>query len=395
MSDYNQLILDNLARGAAKEGEIRANVGNPNQRLVWRNGQWEDAGKAADGTNQLILDNLARGAAKEGEIRANVSNPNQRLMWSKGEWRDAGTSGAMSEPKPAVQYSTKDAGVKPAAGAMSQPRGGTVDASYRTPLQSRLEGLANPFGENYQQRLAGQGISNAEQQYRQAADRTRSMLASRGLMSGGGTGLQASLMNQAAMDAAGARERALTGAATDTATRAADFEFRRAGAIDAYNRGLMSDAQALSLLPSQVQASQAAADQARTSANLAAATYDNNVAMSGANLDQAKAQAQLAKVDAQIKALSPEQQAQMRSAIVKKAVNDGVISDREVAAADQLLQRNANDWPDWGKNILRGGLVLGGAALGGLGGFLAGGVGAVPGALAGAAAGAQAAGAIR
>lgn len=366
MSDYNQLILDNLARGAAKEGEIRANVGNPNQRLVWRNGQWEDAGKAADGTNQLILDNLARGAAKEGEIRANVSNPNQRLMWSKGEWRDAGTSGAMSEPKPAVQYSTKDAGVKPAAGAMSQPRGGTVDASYRTPLQSRLEGLANPFGENYQQRLAGQGISNAEQQYRQAADRTRSMLASRGLMSGGGTGLQASLMNQAAMDAAGARERALTGAATDTATRAADFEFRRAGAIDAYNRGLMSDAQALSLLPSQVALTQAQAQQAGTNARLADATFGNNVGLSNASLRQANADADLAggTVDARkrlansqadqaaiandIAKLDYSTRQQLQENVLARAKNELALSDAEVQSARRFMnETDPNQWWNW------------------------------------------------
>lgn len=412
MAEYNQLILDNMARGAAKEGEMRANVGNPNQRLVWRGGKWEDAGAAPTGTNQMILDNLARGAAKAGEVRANVGDPSQRVQWQVGSdgvgrWENAGASGAMSS-KPSVQYNTQDAGVKPAvaaspaAGAMSQQKGATVDANYRTPIQSRLEGLANPFGENYQQRLAAQGINNAEQQYGQASDRIRSMLASRGLMSGGGTGLEASMMRQAAMEAAGARERAITGAATDTATRAGDFEFRRAGAIDAYNRGLMSDAQALSLLPSQVALSQAQAQQAGTNAKLADATFNDNVSQANiatsraaADRDTARAQADIAKVDAQIKSMAPDQQKALRDAMVKEAVNKGLISDKEVAAADQMLQRNANEWPEWGKNFLRGGLVLGGAALGGLAGFFAGGVGAVPGALAGGAAGAQAAGAIR
>lgn len=395
----NQLILDNLQRGRAAEGEMRANVGNPNQRLVWRGGRWEDAGAAPAGTNQMILDNVARGAAAQGEVRANVGNPGQALQWRKGvdgvsRWESDNVPerGLMSAP--AVKYDDPSSAGKP-AGAMAAPAGATVDASYKTPLQSRMEALANPFDANYQNRMAGQGISNAERQYSQAAQRARAALASRGLMSGGGTGLEASLLNQAAMETAGARERALTGAALDTATRGADFEFRRAGAIDAYNRGLMSDAQALSLLPSQVSLAEAQARLAGADAKLAEDTLKARTNAAGSAADLAAAQVDIARADAKLKAMTPEEQKQIRDAMIKKAVNDGIISEKEVAAADQLLQRNANEWPEWGKNILRGGLVLGGAALGGLAGFFAGGVGAIPGALAGGAAGAQAAGAIR
>lgn len=396
MAEYNQLILDNLARGAAKEGEVRANVGNPNQRLVWRGGKWEDAGAAPAGTNQMILDNVARGAAKEGEVRANVGNPGQALQWRTGadgigRWEsDNVPERGLMSAAPRVKYDNPSTGGTPSAkpaGAMSAPSGGTVDANYRTPLQSRLEGLANPFGDNYQQRLAAQGISNAERQYSQAADRTRAMLASRGLMSGGGTGLQASLMNQAAMEAAGARERALTGAATDTATRAADFEFRRAGAIDAYNRGLMSDAQALSLLPSQVALTQAQAQQAGTNARLADATFNDNVSQANiatsraaADRDTARAQADIARVDAQIKALSPEQIAQMKEVAVQTALDNGLLKREEVKAAKQMIadmeRKSVSDMPEWLKQTLRIGLPIAGAA----GGFLLGGpVGALAG----------------
>lgn len=391
MAEYNQLILDNLARGKASEGDMRANVGNPNQRLVWRGGKWEDAGAAPGGANQLILDNLARGAAKTGEMRTNVGDTSQRVQWQVGtdgvgRWENAGASGVMSA-KPAVQYSTKDAGVRPAVGAMSQ-QGGTVDASYRTPLQSRLEGLANPFDANYQNRMAGQGISNAERQYSQAADRTRAMLASRGLMAGGGTGLQASLMNQAAMEAAGARERALTGAALDTATRSSDFEFRRAGAIDAYNRGLMSDAQALSLLPSQVSIAQSQARGAKIDADLAERTVGAREQMAGsqANLarsqaDMAASQADIARVEAQIKALSPEQIAQMKEVAVQTALNNGLISKEEARAAKQAVadmeRKSVSDMPEWLKQTLRIGLPI----AGGVGGFFVGGpAGAIGGA---------------
>lgn len=400
----NQLILDQMAMGAAKEGEIRANVGNPNERSQWRKGadgisRWEPLGPAQGGVNQLILDQAAMGAAKEGEIRANVGNPNERSQWRKGadgisRWEPLGSASSGLMSAPAVKYNDPASAGKP-VGAMAAPTGGNVDASYRTPLQSRLEGLANPFDANYQNRLAGQGISNAERQYSQAADRTRAMLASRGLMAGGGTGLQASLMNQAAMEAAGARERALTGAALDTATRGADFEFRRAGAIDAYNRGLMSDAQALSLLPSQVSLAQSQARGAKIDADVAERTVGARERMIGSQADLAAAQAEITRADAQLKAMTPAQQQQVRDAIVQEAVSNGLIKEKEVKAAEQLLQRNANEWPDWGKNILRGALVLGGAALGGIGGFFAGGVGAVPGAMAGTAAGATAAGAIR
>lgn len=347
MAQFNQLILDNMARGAAKEGERRANVGNPNQRLVWRGGKWEDDGQATPGTNQLIADNIARGAAKEGEYRTNVGDPNQRLQYRKDAsgvlgWQDAGPSGAMSPSGGQVSYKSASAGgaaqqpQQQAAGIMSQP------ASF----VSQLQNIENPFGANYQAQLQGQATSNAARQYQQAANRTRALLASRGLMSGGGTGLEAQMLNQAYSESMGNRDRILSEALTNTADRRADFEFRRA-------QGLMSAAEMDALLPSRkkqaesqadvasrtvesdIMSKDAAAREAAAGARVAEQTETANIRRIVSNADLANLQVESQNLANELQRYTPEQQAQIRNSFVQQALAKGLVDER---GANLILQ---------------------------------------------------------
>lgn len=399
MAQFNQLILDNMARGAAKEGERRANVGNPNQRLVWRGGKWEDDGQVDRGSNQLISDNIARGAAKEGDYRTNVGNPNQRLQLRKDSngvlgWEDAGSSGAMSPAGSQISYKSSSAGgsaQQPTQQPTQQPQQATGMMGQPTSFVSRLQNLENPFGANYQAQLQGQATSNAARQYQQAANRTRALLASRGLMSGGGTGLEAQMLNQAYSESMGNRDRALSEALTNTAAQRADFEFRRA-------QGLMSAAEMDALLPSRQRSAEAAArsadvaagydertvgarervaqseaDKAMVQADIAKRTAQSEIDIRNYQADQQKSQADIMRADAALKQYTPEQRQELIDLFMRDARSRTGQSEAELEAAKKVLERgNIQDLPLWGKALIIGGGALGGFLLGGPAGALAG-----------------------
>lgn len=161
-----------------------------------------------------------------------------------------------------------------------------------------------PFDAAYEATLRNNVINTAEQQYKQGADRVRSMLASRGLMAGGGTGLEGALMSQAAMEAAGARERGLNQATMDTAQKRADFNMRRA-------EGMMS----------------AQRDQF------------------GRYVDEQK-----------LPLLLDEQKARVKSMLLQNGVDQ--------YAAERLMEMDANEWPDVLKNIVKIGMIGGGVYTG-------------------------------
>lgn len=157
-----------------------------------------------------------------------------------------------------------------------------------------------PFDAAYEAAQRNNVINTAEQQYKVGADRVRSMLASRGLMSGGGTGLDTAMMGQLAMEAAGARERGLNQVALDTAQKRADFNLRRA-------EGMMS----------------AQRDQF------------------GRYVDEQK-----------LPLLLDEQKARVKSVLLQNGVDQ--------YAAERLMEMDANEWPDILKNILKVGMIGGG-----------------------------------
>lgn len=359
MAEYNQMILDNMARGAAKAGEVRANVGNPNQRLVWKNGAWEDAGSlpftpAAQGAmapkpavtygsdmksalglgsevfaskptgRQDILDMANRGAQATPTARPDalpgVLTPGAIKPGLDAGGRVIDERGGMGGPSAMAPTLSINSGGQasqmPAAAAVapkaSRPQGDLPAAikaakDYAPGAMAAAPGFKNyyatetqPFDAAYEATLRNNVINTAEQQYRQGADRVRSMLASRGLMAGGGTGLEASLMGQLAMEASGARERGLNQATMETAQKRADFNMRRAeglmsGQRDEFNRYV--DQQKLPLL-----------------------------------LD--------------------EQKARVKSMLLQNGVDQ--------YAAERLMEMDANEWPDLLKNILKGGMIAGG-----------------------------------
>lgn len=388
MAEYNQMILDNLARGAAKAGEVRANVGNPNQRLVWKNGAWEDAGAApatapqagAMSAPRVTYSNPSAPTYKiqpmpDAAPSQQASQLSPDVMASIGNLATMGTaykptsrqdildmanSGAAASPKatPAALPNVLTPGaIKPgldAGGRVIDERGGMGGPSVMAPTLSvnsggqasqtpaatavapkaarptgdlpaaiqaakdytpgamaAAPGFKNyyatetqPFDAAYEATLRNNVINTAEQQYKQGADRVRSMLASRGLMAGGGTGLEAAMMGQLAMEASGARERGLNQVALDTAQKRADFNMRRA-------EGMMS------------------------------AQRDEF----GRYVDQLK-----------LPLLLDEQKARVKSALLQNGVDQ--------YAAERLMEMDANEWPDLLKNILKGALIGGGVYTG-------------------------------
>lgn len=87
--------------------------------------------------------------------------------------------------------------------------------------------LVNPYTEADRRKAEAAAVSTAEQQYAQAADRIRAQLASRGLMAGGGTGLENALLANAAMQTAGARTQALNQIAAEFPRTQAEYNLRR------------------------------------------------------------------------------------------------------------------------------------------------------------------------
>lgn len=203
-------------------------------------------------------------------------------------------------------------GVRPAPLPKLPPRGDLPVAiqaakDYTPGAMANVPGFKNyyatetqPFDAGYEAAQRANVINNAEQQYRVGADRVRSLLASRGLMSGGGTGLEGSMMGQLAMQAAGARTQGLNQLALDTAQKRADYNMRRA-------EGMMS----------------AQRDQF------------------GRYVDEQK-----------LPLLLDEQKARVKSMLLQNGVDQ--------YAAERLMEMDANEWPDLLKNILKGGMIAGG-----------------------------------
>lgn len=366
MADYEQMVRRNLIIGKANEGEQRNNVGNPNQRLVWRNGAWEDAGAApstttpvtpvgqgamakptvkygvslqdvlgpgravpsAQTTRQSILDMADAGAkatptarpdALPGVLTPGAINPG---LDAGGRVIDErGGMGGPSAMAPTLSVNSGGQataaagteGVKPAPLVPKLPPRGDLPVAiqaakdYTPGAMAKVPGFKNyyatetqPFDAGYEAAQRANVINNAEQQYKVGADRVRSLLASRGLMSGGGTGLEGSMMGQLAMQAAGARTQGLNQLALDTAQKRADYNMRRA-------EGLMS----------------AQRDQF------------------GRYVDEQK-----------LPLLLDEQKARVKSMLLQNGVDQ--------YAAERLMEMDMNEWPDLLKNILKGGMIAGG-----------------------------------
>lgn len=113
-----------------------------------------------------------------------------------------------------------------------------------TGMTSALSTEVSPFDDAYQKRLAGQAVDNAEEQYKLMADRIRGNVASRGLMSGGASGIEAGMLNDLAMQTASARTRGMNDAMLKTADQRAQYGLQRAQGLDSFanNRanGMMS-----------------------------------------------------------------------------------------------------------------------------------------------------------
>jgi len=135
--------------------------------------------------------------------------------------------------------------------------GQVVTPSFRLPLQSRMESVKNPYGEEYQRALEGRAVEQAEQQAAIQARQLSSQLATSGLMSGGSAGLSAALGQQLALQTGGERSRALRDIALQVPGKRAEFEATRAREVDAYNRNLQSVAMDLEMQPSRVGTAQA------------------------------------------------------------------------------------------------------------------------------------------
>ena len=101
-------------------------------------------------------------------------------------------------------------------------------------LVSKYEGMTNPYGAEHQARLAGQAVGNAEHQYKLMSDRIRGNMAGRGLSAGGPGGIGDGLMNDLAMQTAGARTTGMNDAMIKTTELGAGWDTQRAGALDQF-----------------------------------------------------------------------------------------------------------------------------------------------------------------
>lgn len=164
--------------------------------------------------------------------------------------------------------------------------------------------LTQPYTEEDRRRAEAAAISTAEQQYSQAADQIRSQLASRGLMAGGGTGLEAGLLARARMQAAGAREQALNRIAAEFPQKQAEYNMRRAeGMMRAQNEQFQRyvDEQ---LLPMKI----------------------------------------------------AENTERVKAIMLENGVNQYAI--------DQYMKMDVNEWPDWVKNAVKLGIMGAGIYMG-------------------------------
>lgn len=159
------------------------------------------------------------------------------------------------------------------------------------------QNVQSPFGQQYLQSLEDRAISDTAQQMGSQREQIRAMLASRGLMAGGGTGLEAQLMAQAMGEGYRARAEAINRARTDTALKAAEFERQRAEGLMSGQRDQWSRFVDEQLLPMKI--------------------------------------------------------AQSKEEVKQIMLKNGI----DQYAIDKYLQMDVNEWPDWIKNAVKIGVM--------------------------------------
>lgn len=173
-------------------------------------------------------------------------------------------SPAASAPAPAAQGAPQVIQATAAQKAsIGQTLGGGVGAMGP---KTAAPAFANPFADlgpyddAYQKRLAGQAVDNAEEQYRLMAERIGASSAQRGLMQGGASGINESLMRDLAMQTAGARTRGLNDAMLKTADQRASYGLQRAQGLMSAQRDEFDRWKTQELMPLEMQQTQATID---------------------------------------------------------------------------------------------------------------------------------------
>jgi hypothetical protein len=125
----------------------------------------------------------------------------------------------------------------------------TVTAGYRPPLRSAAADIQNPFTPEMQALMESKAIEQAEQQAAVTAQRLNAQLAGTGLMSGGPSGLSASMARQVASATEANRLNALREIGLQVPQMRADFDLRRAGVVDPYNISASAEGRAFARQP--------------------------------------------------------------------------------------------------------------------------------------------------
>lgn len=127
-----------------------------------------------------------------------------------------------------------------------------VTAEYRPPLRSAVVDIQNPFTPGMQALMEAKAIEQAEQQAAITAQRLNAQLAGTGLMSGGPSGLSASMARQVASATEANRLNALREIGLQVPQMRAEFDMRKAGMIDPYNRDMFTVASQLARQPGEL-----------------------------------------------------------------------------------------------------------------------------------------------
>jgi hypothetical protein len=125
----------------------------------------------------------------------------------------------------------------------------TVDETFRPPARSAAADIQNPFTPEMQALMESKAIEQAEQQAAVTAQRLNAQLAGTGLMSGGPSGLSASMARQVASSTEANRLNALREIGLQVPQMRAEFDLRRAGVVDPYNISASGEGRAFARQP--------------------------------------------------------------------------------------------------------------------------------------------------
>ena len=171
----------------------------------------------------------------------------------QGNGNPYGLPAAPTEFKPREVDVKINAGVAP--GLSGGPSYGAMPDAPT--LRDNFTNETGPYDAAYQARLAGQAVDTAEQQYKLMSDRIRGNMANRGLAAGGASGIGDGLMNDLAMQTAGARTQGLNDAMLKTADSRASYGLQRAQGMSQYDNANMDRYKYLQMAPVQLEQAKA------------------------------------------------------------------------------------------------------------------------------------------